>query len=169
METLEAMTLTEAVKAVNEAGFTLHIDRRYPEEGVAGRFKASGGTYTVEKTIDGLDGYIVHGTSGVVAPGVWTTPEEVKDGLEGKKPPESREYVDIEELVELEKYEYSGEILEYDGFVLSTPHDDHYMLMNNNDVVNDEEIKEGETVHYNVEDGLVTEAKVEKERVVRVK
>lgn len=57
-------------------------------------------------------------------------------------------------------YEHSGEILEYDGFVLSTPHDDHYMLMNDSDVVNPDAIAEGETVCYDVEDGLVSGAVV---------
>lgn len=58
-------------------------------------------------------------------------------------------------------YNNSGEILDYDGYVLSTPYEDHYMLMNDDDITNPDEIEPGKTVHFNVEDGVVSEATIE--------
>lgn len=59
------------------------------------------------------------------------------------------------------EYEYSKEILDYDGYVLSVEYEDHYMLMNDDDVQNHDVIEEGKTVHFNVDDGFVSDAIVE--------
>jgi len=60
-----------------------------------------------------------------------------------------------------QKYEYTREILDYDGYVLSVEYEDAYMLMNNGDIHNPEQVEVGKQIHFNVEGGLVTEARVE--------
>ena len=92
------MSLTQAVKAVNEAGFTIHIDHDHfdRQPGTVGFFKAGDGIYEVVKTVDGIDGWVVQGMSGVVAPGVLTTPDEVYEALADLEPKSRREYVNIE-------------------------------------------------------------------------
>jgi hypothetical protein len=57
-------------------------------------------------------------------------------------------------------YEYTREILDYDGYVLSVEYEDHYMLMNHDSIHNPEEIEVRKQIHFNVEDGLVSEARV---------
>jgi RNase P/RNase MRP subunit p30 len=60
-----------------------------------------------------------------------------------------------------ENYEYTREILDYDGYVLSVEYEDAYMLMNNDNIHNEEQVEVGRQIHFNIEDGLVSEALVE--------
>lgn len=93
-----AMTLTQAVKAVNEAGFTLRVDHDFyhTEPDRAGWFEAGDGLYEVVCDVDGLDGYVVQGMSGAVASGVMMTPDEVIESLAHREPRERREFVGID-------------------------------------------------------------------------
>lgn len=59
-----------------------------------------------------------------------------------------------------EQYEYTREILNYDGYVLSVGYEDAYMLMNDDNILNPDQIEPGKQIHFNVEDGLVSEAQV---------
>lgn len=59
-------------------------------------------------------------------------------------------------------YDNKKEILDYDGdYVLSVEYEDHYMLINHSTIENPNEIQVGKSISFNVEDGLVSEAKVE--------
>lgn len=96
-----AMTLTEAVKAVNEAGFTIHIDHNYfdHQPNKLGFFEAGEGAYEVVNDVEGVDGYVVRGMSGAVC-GMMTTPDRVKDMLSDREPKAQREYVDVEGFID---------------------------------------------------------------------
>lgn len=59
-----------------------------------------------------------------------------------------------------EQYEYTREILDYDGYVLSVEYEDAYMLMNDDDIRNPDQVEPGRHIHFDVEDGLVSEAQV---------
>lgn len=92
------MTLTEAVKAVNEAGFTLNIERKSSNDETVGWFHAGDGMYEVTKNIDGIDGYAIQGLAGTVVPSPMTNTEEVHEGLHDLDAKEEKEYVDYSQL-----------------------------------------------------------------------
>lgn len=58
------------------------------------------------------------------------------------------------------QYEHEEKILDYDGYVLSVPYEDHYMLMNHSVIRNPDEIEEGRRIRFNIDEEFVSEAEV---------
>lgn len=62
----------------------------------------------------------------------------------------------MEEMAQAEhEYEYEKEILDYDGYVLSFEWEDHYMLTNDDSIVNPDEIEAGKTVAFDMGEHFV--------------